>query len=97
MTSSCSATRPISRYFKTGGSLARLGVDWVNTEEITDFAAIPPVPLYGEQLPVDAGSSTNIKVYRPATNVGVAAQIGRLQLTYYVLYKGAKGTSSLTV
>ncbi len=69
----------------------------MNTEEITDFAAIPPVPLYGEQLPVDAGSSTNLKVYRPATNVGVAAQIGRLQLTYYVLYKGAKGTSSLTV
>jgi hypothetical protein len=91
MTSSCSATRPISRYFKTGGTLARLGIDWCDTREITDFGINPPTQLYGEQLPIDAGSSTNIKVYRPATNTIGAAQLGRLQLTYYVLYKGAKG------
>jgi len=78
MTSSCSATRPISRYFKTGGTLARLGIDWCDTSEIADFGSNPPTQLYGEQLPIDAGSSTNIKVYRPATNVTGAAQLGRL-------------------
>lgn len=67
MTSSCSARSPVSRYFRTGQSLARLGVDWINTKEVTNIGATPPVPLYGGQLPVDAGSSTNIKIYRSST------------------------------
>jgi len=98
MTSSCSAAKPISRYFKTGGALKRLGIEWCNTQEFLDgkFNASPPVPLYGGQLPADAGSSTNIKVFRPNQASETAAEIGRLQLTYYVLYKGAKGQGSLT-
>lgn len=54
--------------------------------------------LYGGQLPVDAGSSTNIKVYRSGAPAAIAnaAEIGRIQVTYYITYKGTKGTSSLT-
>lgn len=63
-TSSCSARTPVSRYFRTGASLGRLGIDWINTDELNDMAGNIPVPLYGTQLPVDAGSSTNIKIYR---------------------------------
>lgn len=97
MTSSCSATKPISRYFKTGGSLARLGIDWINTEEFANFDLNPPVELYGQQLPVDAGSSTNLKLYRSSAASTQPAEIGRLQLTYYIMYKGAKGQGSLTI
>ena len=32
-TSSCSATQPISRYYRTGAALARQGIEWFNTDE----------------------------------------------------------------
>ena len=80
MTSSCSASKPISRYFRTGGTLARLGINWCNTEEFLDgkFNVVPPAATYGGQLPPDAGSSTNIKVFRASNGIGQAAEIGRI-------------------
>lgn len=36
-TSSCDSGRPVSRYFKTAGTLARLGIDWCDTREINKF------------------------------------------------------------
>jgi len=51
------------------------------------------VPLYGEQLGANQGSAVNVKVYRQ--EAGPPRTIGRLQVTYYVTYKGNKGASSL--
>ncbi len=91
-TSGCSAKVPIKRYFKTGTTLKRLGIEWFDTREYTDFSnAAAPVPLYGDQLPANAGSSTLVRVFRSGTATATASEIGRLQLTYYVQYKGAKG------
>ena len=95
-TSSCTASRAVKRYFKTPTTLKRLGIEWCNTDEYLNFGVTPPVPLYGGQLPVNNGSSTLLKVFRPDTATATAAQIGRLQVTYYVQYKGAKGVSDLT-
>ncbi len=74
--------------------MKRLGIDWANTIEYPNFGVTTPVPLYGDQLPVNAGSSTNIKVYRAAGSTG-SAEIGRIQVSYYVTYKGTKGAGSL--
>lgn len=92
-TSSCTARKPIQRYFSTASTLKRLGIEWCDTNEFLagKFAASTPVPLYGDQLPVNAGSSTLFKVFRPRTSVSTEDDIGRLQVTYYIQYKGAKG------
>lgn len=95
-TSSCSAKAPISRYFRLIKAQKRLGIEWCNTSEFTSFSANPPVPLYNGQLAVNSGASTNIKVFRPSTAVSTKNQIGRIQVTYYVQYKGPKGTNTLT-
>ena len=94
-TSSCSAKTPINRFFRTGLTLKRLGVDWCNTDEFVNFGN--SVPLYGGQLPIDQGSSTNLKIYRSSVDTIRPAQLARIQVTYYVTYKGAKGQGSLTV
>ena len=70
-TSSCDSGRPVSRFFKTTTALKRLGIDWCNTREITNFypaLATQQQTLYGGQLPVNQGSSTNIKVYRSSNS-----------------------------
>lgn len=95
-TSSCSAKTPIKRYFKTASTLKRLGIEWCNTREYTGFGINPPIALYGDQLPESAGSSTLLKVFRPSTSSSTRNTIGRLQLTYYVQYKGAKSGTPLT-
>lgn len=91
--SSCSAARPVRRYFKTATTLKRLGIEWCNTTEYPDFDLGIPQPLYGDQLPPDAGSSTLLRVYRSSSNVDTNEEIARVQVTYYVQYKGAKGQS----
>lgn len=37
-TSSCDSSKPVSRYFKTSGTLKRLGIDWCATDEIDEFS-----------------------------------------------------------
>lgn len=93
-TGSCSQGRPITRYYNTSNALRRLGIQYCDTQEFNNFGAIPAIQLYGRQLPVNAGSSVNVKVYRQDTAITDNA-LGRLQVTYYVTYKGNKGTSSL--
>jgi len=93
-TSSCSAKVPVSRFFRTGQTLKRLGIDWCNTDEFVNFGNA--VSLYATQLAINAGSSTNLKIYRSSTDTIRPAQLARLQVTYYITYKGAKGTGSLT-
>jgi len=48
-TSSCSANRPVKRYFNTASTLKRLGIEWCSTAEYPLFgSAQPPQPLYGK-------------------------------------------------
>lgn len=93
-TSSCTARTPVSRFFRTGAALRRLGIEWFQTDAYVDFGTAES--SYGQQLPPDQGSSTHIKVFRPSDATQIAAELGRLQVTYYVMYKGTKGTNSLT-
>lgn len=95
-TSSCSAKSPVNRYFRTIKAQKRLGIEWCDTTEYANFGANPPVALYNDQLGINSGASTNIKVFRPRTAVASADQIGRIQVTYYVQYKGPKGLNPLT-
>lgn len=83
-TSSCSANRPVKRFFKTASTLKRLGIEWVSTAEYPNFGVTPPVALYGDQLPINAGSSTLFKIFRASTAVGTRNAVGRVQLTYYI-------------
>lgn len=46
-TSGCSARTPIKRYFRTGTTLKRLGIEWFPTADYPSFGANPPIPLYG--------------------------------------------------
>ncbi len=59
-------------------TLKRLGIDWGRCASIVDWNASPPIPLYGGQLPVNAGSSTNVKIYRAGTSVATATEIARV-------------------
>jgi len=93
-TSACSAKVPVKRYFKTASTLKRLGIDWCSTDEYADFGNVGQ-DLYGGQLLPDSGSSTSFRVYRSGTSTQTSAEIGRLQLTYYIQYKGTKGVSPL--
>lgn len=52
----------MSRYYATGTTLKRLGIEWCNTEEYANFATAGA--LYDQQLGPDSGSSTAVKVYR---------------------------------
>ncbi len=95
-TSGCSSMRPVKRYFKIGSTLKRLGIEWSAAADYFEFDSNPPIPLYGGQLPVNAGSSSILRVYRSGDATDESAELGRLQLTYYIQYKGAKGLSTLT-
>lgn len=77
-TSSCSAIRPVKRYFRTATTLKRLGIEWCNTIEYSNFETTTPVALYGDQLPVNGGSSSLLKVFRPRSAIGSQNAIGRI-------------------
>jgi len=51
-------------------ALKRLGIEWCDTAELPSFRG--GGDLYGGQLPADAGSSTNVKVYRSTQNTETA-------------------------
>lgn len=90
-TGSCNGLKPISRFFRTGTALKRLGIEWCNTTEYASFST-PNASLYNGQLPANSGSSTLLKVFRPATNAQASTVGGKIEITYYVTYKGTKGS-----
>ena len=92
-TGGCDPTKPISRYFRTGSALLRQGVEWFDTAEFPQFATAGG--MYNDQLLVNTGSSSNINVYRNRVGVLTQQQVARLEVTYYVTYKGTKGVSSI--
>lgn len=95
-TGGCDPTKPISRYFKTWKAIKRMGIDWAECRNYAQLDSNPPVTTYNGQLPVDQGSSSHIRVYRKRPAAAATGQIGRLEVTYYVMYKGQKGTNSIT-
>ena len=91
--------KPIKRYYTTGTSKKRLGVYWAPTQEYMDELFNVPAPTYDGQLSVDKGSSVHIKIKRPFLADGKKpfADFGKLQVTYYVTFKGQKGAGKLSV
>lgn len=65
-----------------------MGVDWADCKTYTQLEDDPPTVTYNGQLPVDQGSSSHIRVYRKQLSASNTGQIGRLEVTYYVAYKG---------
>lgn len=89
----CNQNRSRSRYIPLGYTKKKLGIDYASTTEFASFG-LNTVALYGEQLPAQTGPSMHFKVYRNAT--GTAGASCRMQVTYYIRYRGTKGTNALT-
>ncbi len=92
-TGPCDSSKAVTRYFNTAATYRRFGIQYCSTDEYVDFNTSSA--LYGGALPADQGSSLNIKVFRNGTDT--AQKICRVEVVYYVTYKGNKGASSLTV
>lgn len=91
----CNQNKSINRYYKLGYTKKKLGIDFLSTDSFPDFAN-NTTNLYGGQLPAGTGPSLHYKVYRNAQ--GLAAPAGpscRMQLTYYIRYRGTRGNNSL--
>lgn len=96
-TSSCSQTKPITRYYNTSASLKRFGIEYCSTDELLAGNFNGAGPTYGASLLQDQGSSVNCKIFRSSAPIGPTQfAIGRLQVTYYITFKGNKGLSSIT-
>ncbi len=91
-TGACNQNKAISRYYNTAATFRRFGIQYCDTSQFGDFAGANA--LYGTQLQPGQGSSVNLKVYRQEASA-TANVLGRLQVTYYVTYKGNKGRNSL--
>ncbi len=68
-----------------------MGINWADCSTYTQLSQNPPVPTYNNQLPVDQGSSSQIRVFRKRPDEALSGIVGRLEVTYYVIYKGQKG------
>ena len=93
-TGGCDPTKSVSRYFRTTQALLRQGVEWFDTLEYPQFGTNGGT--YNDQLLANSGSSTQINVYRSAAAVTTKQQLARLEVIYYVTYKGTKGQNSIT-
>jgi len=70
-----------------GYTKQKLGIDYFSTEEFQAFNTVDD--LYGGQLPGGTGPSLHFKVFR--NNDGIGGPSCRMQVTYYVRYRGTKG------
>lgn len=91
-TGACNQNKAISRYYNTATTLRRFGIQYCDTVQFPAFAGANE--LYGTQLQAGQGSSVNLKVYRQEQSE-TPNILGRVQVTYYVTYKGNKGLNSL--
>ena len=75
----------------------RFGIQYCSTDEFSAFgtSAGPYPSLYGSSLLPDQGSSVLVRVFRNQT-ASSDNTLARLEVTYYITYKGNKGASSLT-
>lgn len=91
-TGPCSQNKSVSRYFALGYTKKKLGIDFCNTKEYASFDSTNTA-LYGGQLPIGSGPSVCIKVFRNSSGPERIAM--RLQVTYYVKYRGTKGQNPI--
>ncbi len=88
----CNQNHSVNRYYAMGYTKQKIGINYALTDEYNDFNS-NSVNLYGGQLEAETGPSVNFKVYRNAT--GEAGPACRMQLTYYVRYRGTKGQNPI--
>lgn len=91
----CNVNKPLYRYYPSWKVLKSFGVDYANTDEYGNWS-LPSADHYGGQLNTrtDDGNSVLIRVNRSETTTPKAGcQIGTVQITYYVTYKGLKSTN----
>lgn len=89
----CNQNRSVTRYFPLAYTKQKLGIDFFDTDEYTQFG-IPDSILYSGQLDGGHGPSLHFKVDRNST--GATSPACRLQITYYVRFRGTKGISDLS-
>lgn len=68
-----------------------MGINWADCTTYDNLSANPPVATYNAQLPVDQGSSSQVRVFRKRPEQAANGIVGRLEVTYYLMYKGQKG------
>lgn len=92
------ASKSMRRYYPTGTALARAGISWCNTDEYEDVfvnSNLEARDAYNAQLPSGAGSSSIIRLnFQPQTELGQTLPVAKLQVTYYVQYRGTKGAQA---
>jgi hypothetical protein len=76
-----------------GYTKKKLGIDFDTTRNYPNYRLAGGAPLYNGQLPAGQGPSMHFKVFRNAA--GVVKTAARVQLTYYVKYRGTKGENPI--
>jgi len=89
----CNQNRSRNRYYPLSYTKKKLGIDYFTTSDFPGFG-LATEDLYGGQLPAATGPSVHFKVYR--NSVVETGPACRMQLTYYVRYRGTKGANDLT-
>lgn len=88
----CNQNRSRTRYYPLSYTKKKLGIDYFTATEFPNFAGVND--LYNDQLAAGTGPSVHFKVYR--NSGGVTGPSCRMQITYYVRYRGTKGANDLT-
>ena len=89
----CNQNRSINRYYALSYTKQKLGIDCFNTGEYNQFG-VSNAQLYGGQLEASTGPSVHFKVFR--NSVGTAGPSCRMQITYYIRYRGTSGVNPIT-
>ncbi len=88
----CNQNRSVNRYYPLAYTKKKLGIDYAPTDSFSDFAN-NTTNLYGGQLPAGTGPSVGYKIFR--NTAGAAGPACRMQVTYYIRYRGTRGNNSL--
>lgn len=94
-TMGCSSDKSINRYYALGYTKKKLGIDYAATSEYVAFGASDEA-TYGGQLPAATGPSVHFKCIRGSINGAYTRDACRMQVTYYVRYRGTKGLGGIT-
>lgn len=85
-------------YYRTAFALKKLGIDFCPTNEWLDGRFNGAGPLYGNQLPINKGSSVHIKIDRPSYKDNAAlpeAVTCRVVVEWFMVFRGRKGISDI--
>ena len=82
--------KPVKRYYTTATAMKRAGVLWCPCKEYTDDLFNGVGPTYDAQLTVDKSASVHVKIKRALIGdfEKPFAEMGKLQVIYYVTFKG---------